>query len=111
MKLNQTVKSTLVAAVVVLAVTAARASSPSIPSFVKVGKSYLITLPTTVDKDRTQIVEIVSAAGGGWFRVISYPIRDTATKSPAALTNPTEKWVNFAQVVTVTEAATNKKAR
>jgi hypothetical protein len=111
MNLHKTVKSTLAAVLAFFTLPATQAANPSSPAFVEVGKAYLITLPATTDKDSNQIVEIVSAAGEGWFRVISYPTRDAAATSPKASPLPTEKWINFAQVVTATEAITHNPAK
>jgi opacity protein-like surface antigen len=110
MNTHITVKTILAAALMLLVAATVQAADSSNPTFIEAGKAYLITLPAPSDGNPNKIIEIICAAGGGWYRVISYSVRrGTNMHEKSAL--PTEMWINFAQVVTATEAITHDKTK
>jgi len=82
------------------------AEEPGTLSFLKVGSSYHVTYSGATVRNTVKILE---PAGGQWFRVaivttgrlVSPGGEGTRTMSDQ---KPNERWINFANVVSVSEA-------
>ena len=88
------------------------AEEPGTLSFLKVGSSYHVTFSGATVVWNT--VKILEPAGGQWFRVEVFPTRtlgapggDGTRATPDQ--KPYERWINFANVLSVNEAKEPEK--
>ena len=89
------------------------AEEPGTLSFLKVGSSYNVTYSGATVRTTVKIIE---PAGGQWFRVEVLarnkgPVVPSADGTATSDQKPYERWINFANVVSVSEAKeTDKEA-
>lgn len=87
------------------------AEEPGPRSFLKVGSDYQITFPGSGISN----VKILEHVGGQWFRVEYLRINHVFDGRPAVAVNPAsgekpiERWINFANVLSVGEAKEPEK--